>query len=125
VRRTIRLPGDLRAPAAARSFLSRELGGVDSVPPDGVPDVVLVASELVTNAVQAGAGVVDVELAVDGGRIDLTVADDANGFPTEREAPLDAIGGRGLHIVAAYSDAWASRPRERGKEVTATWYPVG
>ena len=63
-----------------------------------VEDVVLIASELVTNAVRAGAAWVDLTLKVTRQRLDLVVADDAHGWPVLVTADEEAIGGRGLRL---------------------------
>ena len=71
--------------------------------------VALVASELVANAVLHGAGPVRMALAVDPGRVTLSVGDAGAGPVTPRVVPLDALGGRGLGIVASVSDCWGVR----------------
>ena len=120
-----RLAGDPQAPGAARSYVARHLA-TESVP-EGVPvdDVVLIASELVTNAVRAGARWVDVTLRVSGRRLDLLIADDAEGLPYHAKVDDDAVNGRGLDIVDRLTDAWAVTPRAGGKTVTATWHDRG
>jgi anti-sigma regulatory factor (Ser/Thr protein kinase) len=116
-----RLAGDERAPKLARAYVARELA--TSTLPDGVlvEDVVLIASELVTNAVRAGAARIDLTLRATRRRLDLLVEDDADGRPVLVEADDDATGGRGLGIVDHLADAWAVTPRTRGKVVTASW----
>ncbi len=116
-----RLPGDRRAPSAARSYVARQLA--TSPVPEGVAvdDVVLIASELVTNAVRAGARWVHLSVRVTRRRLDLLVEDDAGGWPALVAADDEALGGRGLGIVDQLADDWAVAPRARGKLVTATW----
>ena len=118
---TTRLVGDERAPSAARAYVARQLA--TSALPEGVlvEDVVLITSELVTNAVRAGAAWVDLTLRVTRRRLDLLVGDDADGRPVLVEADDDATRGRGLGIVDHLADAWEVTPRPRGKLVTATW----
>ncbi len=120
-----RLAGDRRAPSAARSYVAQQLE--TSTVPDGVPveDVVLIASELVTNAVRAGAAWVDLTLKVTRQRLDLVVADDAHGWPVLVTADEEAIGGRGLGLVDQLADAWVVTRQEPGKLVTATWLDRG
>jgi anti-sigma regulatory factor (Ser/Thr protein kinase) len=69
----------------------------------GLDAVELIASELVTNAVVAGAKTVRVELFRDTASFRLEVHDDAPGVPELREAALDDEHGRGLALVASYS----------------------
>jgi anti-sigma regulatory factor (Ser/Thr protein kinase) len=116
-----RLAGDERAPRAARSYVARQLE--TSTLPEGVlvEDVVLIASELVTNAVRAGADWVDLTLRVTPRRLDLLVGDDADGRPVLVTPDDDATRGRGLGIVDHLADAWDVTPRAQGKLVTATW----
>ncbi len=118
-----RFHGDQRAPAGARSFVADQLPAL--VGTDGGPlcdDVVLIVSELVTNAVRAGAGTVDVQLQSTPGRLDLRVSDDATGWPTPRGASAADPDGRGLAIVELLTDRWDAVPRNPGKTVTATWF---
>jgi serine/threonine-protein kinase RsbW len=116
-----RLAGDRRAPSAARSYVARQLA--ENPVPVGVPvdDVVLIASELVTNAVRAGARWVELTLRVTRRRLDLVVADDAAGWPVLATADDEAVRGRGLGIVNQLADAWEVTPQAGGKLVTATW----
>lgn len=83
-----------------------------------IPNVILVLSELVTNAVlhAGGAGRVAVECIDDSVRI--TVHDSS---PLVPRSPADApaIGGKGLHIVERLSSSWGSRRCEAGKDVWA------
>ena len=116
-----RLAGDERAPSAARSYVARQLE--TSTLPEGVlvEDVVLIASELVTNAVRAGADWVDLTLRVTPRQLDLLVGDDADGRPVLVTPDDDATRGRGLGIVDHLADVWGVTPRAQGKLVTATW----
>jgi anti-sigma regulatory factor (Ser/Thr protein kinase) len=118
---TTRLAGNGRAPASARSYVAHQLtaGGL----PERVPidDVVLIASELVTNAVRVGADWIDVTVRVTRGRLDLVVGDDAGGWPVLGTADGEAIGGRGLGIVDQLADSWKVTRRAKGKLVTASW----
>jgi anti-sigma regulatory factor (Ser/Thr protein kinase) len=116
------LPGDVRAPAAARAFVLGALG--DPGLPLGLPtphDVVLVVSELVTNSVHAGATAIAVELTATEDRLELSVIDDAGGWPATRQATWDDTHGRGLAIIEDVADEWHSTVLDRGKRVTATW----
>lgn len=116
-------PGDSRSPAAARAFVLDRLrdtlpehSGVDS------SDVVLAASELVTNSVRAGAVAVTVVVRVDGAGVELQVEDDADGWPVARDVDWSVQSGRGLAIVDAVADSWDTvRVSGGGKRVVARW----
>jgi anti-sigma regulatory factor (Ser/Thr protein kinase) len=121
----ITLTPDPQAPREARSFVSTQLAG--SPLPDDVTlaDIALIASELVTNAVLAGAAFLELTLTVSRRQLDLIVEDDARGWPVAAPASDDATRGRGLGIVEQVSDRWHVTRTRRGKRVTATWFAPG
>lgn len=115
-------PADSRAPAAARAFVTETLRS--TLVPGAAPaldEVILVTSELVTNAVRADAREVTVDVVLGARRIDLVVSDDAGGWPAVRHVGNDALGGRGLAIVEQLAESWTTRPEGSGKAVTASW----
>lgn len=73
-------------------------------------DLILAATELLTNAVRAGATTVDVALDVAPGQVELKVADDAPGRPRRRQPALSDVHGRGLQILDAVAAQWGHRP---------------
>lgn len=116
-------PGDLRAPASARRFAAtplRELLGSADRP--STEDVLLVISELVTNSVRADATAIALSLEIDEERVEVTVTDDAAGWPAPRDAGWDDAHGRGLAIVDHLADRWHTTALDRGKSVTVTWF---
>jgi anti-sigma regulatory factor (Ser/Thr protein kinase) len=116
MRRTIRC--DRHAPAKARQHVSAFLKRPD-VSTDVVNDVVLAVSELVTNAVEAGA--TSIELCVDVTKHDITMSvdDDTAGWPTLAAPDPNSTRGRGLAIVAKTADNWDVERTRQGKKVTA------
>jgi len=84
-----------------------------------VDDAVLAVSELVTNAVQAGADRIVLELTLEGDVLTIQVEDDAPGRPAAREFTDDSERGRGLGIVARIADHWGVHQTDRGKAVVA------
>jgi anti-sigma regulatory factor (Ser/Thr protein kinase) len=114
----MRLRADIDAPAAARAYVDR-IARERAVSDAARQDLVLLVSELVTNAVQAGASEVEIRLLSAGGAMDLTVIDDASGWPTERFSDTDDESGRGLSIVGRLADRWEIQPGETGKAVRA------
>lgn len=107
--------------AAARSFVRRTLVSW-SVPK--VDDVVLMASELFTNAVLHGDGEVEVVLSLSGGHVRLEVVDGGGvPVPSEVRPPTpDAITGRGLAIVDALADRWGNGSDPAGR--TRVWIEI-
>ena len=116
-----RLNGDLQAPSAARTFVESQLAPAlgDT---ELVGDVVLVVSELVTNAVRAGATGIDLDLEVTPQRVVLMVDDDAEGWPAMVTASNDAVRGRGLSIVDQVADEWHVSTLAHLKRLTAVWH---
>jgi anti-sigma regulatory factor (Ser/Thr protein kinase) len=79
----------------------------------------LIVSELVTNAVRAGSGRTQLDVAVDERQMRIAVVDDAPGVPTIFEPNARDDHGRGLHIVAAVASQWGVRRVGNSKEVWA------
>ena len=72
-------------------------------------DLDLVATELVTNAYNAGARTIEVSLLSQPTSLRIDITDDAPGEPLPADAPLHAHSGRGLALVAALSSEWGWR----------------
>jgi PAS domain S-box-containing protein len=87
--------------------------------------LVLMLSELATNAVQHAATEFEVvvDVAPDRSRIRVEVSDGAPGFPTPPEQLPDAPHGRGLHIVRALSEAWGVEMR-RDRPGKTVWFSL-
>lgn len=85
-------------------------------------DVVgLVVSELVTNAVVHGGGLVQVALDLDENRVTVAVTDTGPGKAVKRRHDATALAGRGLQIVEALAISWgSSNCPGQGKTVWAT-----
>jgi anti-sigma regulatory factor (Ser/Thr protein kinase) len=106
--------------ASARAWAAAELRDHNQVEDRLVDDVELVLSELMTNAIQAGATRVSIELHAHPDWVLVSVEDDAGGQVTIRPGSPTAAGGRGLPIVAALSTQWGVEARSRGKRVWAS-----
>jgi anti-sigma regulatory factor (Ser/Thr protein kinase) len=94
-----------------------------------VDDIVLMVSELVTNAFLYGAAPYELVVNVDHQEIVCVVVDSGEPLPAPRTPDLDSEGGRGLHIVAALSDGFHGCHRRRyltWPELTgkATWFAL-
>jgi anti-sigma regulatory factor (Ser/Thr protein kinase) len=108
--------------AVVRRQLARDLASYD-LPADAIDDAVLVASELVGNAVRhtkaAESATLDISWDVDSSGVRVCVGDPSDRQPEVREAGDDEPGGRGLKIVDAMSDQWGVERGDRGKTVWA------
>src|SRR5580698_2952180 len=117
-----RFPATTSSVGQARRFLLAQLSGAS----DGEADaLVLMLSELATNAVQHAATdfEVGVHVAADGRRVRVEVTDGAGGFPTPQDQAADAPHGRGLHIVRTLADAWGIEMR-RDQPGKTVWFSL-
>jgi hypothetical protein len=111
---------DAATPSAARLFVTHRLRGELPIGADSaIETAVLLASELVTNAVRAGCRHLGLRLAVHRAEVRVAIDDDAGGVPRPRLAGIDDVGGRGLTIVGALSRGWGVEPTAAGKSVWA------
>lgn len=116
-------------PVPASAALVRERIAADlaagHVTRDSVADVVLVASELVGNAVIHASQPDDLQVELDviwefdDGSVIVRVGDSSDVPPRPRQAAPDAGSGRGLAIVAAVAEEWGVHRLARGKQVWA------
>jgi anti-sigma regulatory factor (Ser/Thr protein kinase) len=80
--------------------------------------ILLVASELLANAVQHAASCVEARIEFHGHYIRIDVLDDGDGWPRLRHVdPLSETGGRGLSIVDRLSTSWGVEDLIPGKQV--------
>jgi anti-sigma regulatory factor (Ser/Thr protein kinase) len=111
--------GTVNAPALARRFATTTLQPDASATQLG--DIAMIVSELVTNAVRAGAQSIEVSLTLTNSVLRIEVTDTAPGWPTVRSANADDATGRGLPLVAAIAQQWGVDPHQpTGKHVWAT-----
>jgi anti-sigma regulatory factor (Ser/Thr protein kinase) len=92
------------------------------LPPAVVEEVVLMTSELVTNAFVHGRPPIDLRLRRTGTELIVEVQDRAAYRPRRRRAEDDDESGRGLQIVSVLAERWGSRATGRGKSV---WFSIG
>ncbi|WP_248963085.1 ATP-binding protein [Sphaerisporangium perillae] len=99
---------DRAAVAGARRLVRRTLTGW------GLPhlsdEVILIVSELVTNAVAHGAPPIRLTLHAGAGVLRGEVIDHGPERPHRLDAAADACHGRGLMIVDALADHWGATP---------------
>ena len=120
---TRRLDASSSAPSQARAFVAQELQAElgELYEQSLCDDALLLTSELVTNAVLHARTGVELSVVTGMGAIHVEVSDDDPGVPRQRTADLDALGGRGLALVAALAGDWGVRLAPPGKVV---WFEL-
>lgn len=120
----------MRLPAKPQSVkVARRL--VHSCLPEWLHDlqrdiVVLLTSELVTNAVihggpHAAGAELGLEVTLTAGGVRVEVSDGGAGVPAVDGTGRDGLSGRGLLMVQALARQWGVRPELAGKSV---WFEV-
>jgi anti-sigma regulatory factor (Ser/Thr protein kinase) len=113
---TVTLTGDRLDPRVARDHARRALGSVDA---DSADDVLLVVSELVTNAVLHGKGPITLTVTVEPAEIVVAVTDHGPESPSFGQQHVDDEDGRGLRIVQRLTAAWDVQRADKAKTITA------
>ena len=108
----LRLDGDVSELATARDWLRSHLAAAGADPADAV----LVAAELLTNAIEHGRSAPTVSLRLSADRVHLEVSDQSTAPPAIQHAPTVA-GGYGLRIVDEVAAQWGWRRTAAGKVV--------
>jgi anti-sigma regulatory factor (Ser/Thr protein kinase) len=88
-------------------------------------DLVLIVSELVTNAVRYGAPPVRVEVQADPSTVTIAVVDGDPAPPVRRDAPEDAESGRGMLLIELVAAEHGVRSDPPGKAVWAAFSRAG
>lgn len=105
------------SPAQARDVVRRWIADLGL---EGLrEDLLLVVSELVTNAVRYGRPPLTMELEAGAGTVTVAVVDGTPEHPVARVADDDAEGGRGLLLVDLVAAEQGVRPVPPGKAVWA------
>jgi anti-sigma regulatory factor (Ser/Thr protein kinase) len=115
---TLRLPARYDTPARARAQVLALLSQWRTRD-DTRDKVVLLVSELVTNAVRFAAGPITVRLIRTDNGLLCEVGDTGNGRPCLRRGDLLDDGGRGLSVVHRLTTRWGVRWTDTGKVVWA------
>jgi anti-sigma regulatory factor (Ser/Thr protein kinase) len=108
--------------ADAVGLVRRQLGAAlrqRDVPEDAYEAVLLVASELATNAVEHGEGTVDVRATFSDGSVRIAVSDASADPPRLRLPSPSSLRGRGLQVVDALATSWNWSTDGTGKTVWA------
>ena len=95
------------------------------LPASRVPELVLVAHELASNAVRHGGGRGRVRMWRDGTSVICEIRDSGPGLAAPRpdgygRPAVDALGGRGLWLAQTLCDAFALESTETGTVATAS-----
>lgn len=109
------------APGAARRAVVAVLGGWGFRDPDWLDSAAVVVSELVTNAVRHGGGLVALSLEAHEGQVVVAVADGSSVVPRRRDP--DDVGGRGIALIEALAVNWTVHNHHGGKQVRVTLLP--
>ncbi|MFG3041025.1 MULTISPECIES: ATP-binding protein [unclassified Streptomyces] len=92
-------PYPVRTPAQARQLVRHTVAGLGGLPPAQVEDLLLVTSELVTNAMRHGGGLTGFGITVGGDRVTVSVADASGRSPLYEVRDDLRPGGYGWPIV--------------------------
>jgi anti-sigma regulatory factor (Ser/Thr protein kinase) len=111
----IELPAEPGSPGEARRLVANVLRGIKS--PADIDVVVLLTSEVVTNAVvHAGTSVGLVVRDVHEG-IQIEVSDGDKHMPEVDRHDVESVSGHGMSLVALLSQSWGAIPTGEGKTV--------
>jgi anti-sigma regulatory factor (Ser/Thr protein kinase) len=116
----LRLPTEAAQVRTARDFVRARVAAW-GLPDELADDVIVVTSELITNAIKYAPSKAELALARDGDVIRVEVRDDEPAAPAlAKEEDTGAIpGGRGLRIVTALAARWGVETEDDGKAVWA------
>jgi anti-sigma regulatory factor (Ser/Thr protein kinase) len=110
----VRLESDLASLGEGRRFVARTLRGW-RVEESRIEPVLLVANELVANAIVHARSAPVVALVESGDNLLLRVSDDSDVAPVPQNPSVDQGSGRGLLLVEALSDRWGVEAGAHGK----------
>ena len=103
--------------ARARTLIAQRL---HDLPEESLEVVLLLTSELVTNAVRHGTGPVGVHVVWGGEDVRVEVEDQSHQWPVVQAIDRDAPHGRGLILVDGLSSGWGVLAGRAGKTVWFT-----
>jgi len=116
---TLRLQPRRTAVAYARARIAELCNGL---PREACYDAQLLTSELVTNAIRHGAGIVTVAIECDETSVAVAVGDSGPEMPLAPPVDVSAESGRGLRLVQAIAVSWGvKRTADQGKVV---WFRI-
>lgn len=104
-------------PGARRRVAAR----LDALPDDSRETVLLLTTELLTNAVRHASGPITLRMTWGDDGVRVEVHDHSFERPVLKRPDRDAIGGRGLLLVEALAGQWGVTPNGSGKSV---WFSL-
>jgi CheY-like chemotaxis protein/anti-sigma regulatory factor (Ser/Thr protein kinase) len=105
----------------AREFVARTLAEWDAGVDAG--DALIVASELVTNAIIHGRTECELQLSLTGNAVRIEARDGGGGTPDPMAPSKTGTHGRGLYIIAALTSAWGIEDVPTGGKIV--WAELG
>jgi anti-sigma regulatory factor (Ser/Thr protein kinase) len=117
--RSAAFPASAASPRAARRFVRDVLPVLPD--PESSDTVMLLVTEIVTNAVVHARSPVRVAVMVDDSQVRVEVRDDAPQLPVLRPAAEEAFNGRGLLLLDRLSTQWGVEGDGYGKTV---WFEI-
>lgn len=106
------------AAAQARRLVTTQFG--DRLGEETLDDLLLVVSELVSNALLHGSGDIELRMAIDSRHVTGSVVDEGAGFEREPRAHDPArVGGHGLYLVGRIAERWGM-----GHGPTSVWFQI-
>lgn len=116
---SLELEPELSSVRRARHWVTESLPAHD---PDLVDTVVLLTSELVTNALLYAPGPIRVAIESHDGTVRVWVSDTSPVEPLPKTYDREALTGRGLDLLTVLADTWGVDPEQPGKSV---WFRIG
>ena len=99
------LPRRKDAALYARTAVKAEFA--HRLPAQQLDDLLVIVSELATNATLYGVGEIRLRVSVDDGRVHGEIIDEGAGFAGDvREHAVEEVGKKGLLIVATLAERW-------------------
>ncbi len=114
-----RFRNDAHAISAARRFAARELA---DLPAELLEQILLMLSELATNAIRHAHSAFEVEIARSGHVLKVAVTDEGGGTPTLRSPTPKEFSGRGLQIVKMLARDWGIDHASSGHKTV--WFTI-
>jgi anti-sigma regulatory factor (Ser/Thr protein kinase) len=113
------VPRSRRGPEIARHVVRERFR--NELTPQQLDNLLLIVSELTSNALIHGRGEIRLRISLDAGRVRGEVIDQGSGLEVEmRRRGAEEVGGRGLDLVASLADQWGVH-----EGTSHVWFEVG